>query len=122
MFKAPNAFRVRAGSMATDDSFGNNGLFMVATNSGADVLRIIASDGAGWEHVSVSLATRCPTWEEMCDVKGLFWEPEDCVAQLHPPQSQYVNCHPFCLHLWRPANGSFFPLPPSCLVGPVTPS
>lgn len=32
-------------------------------------IAIIASWGGGWEHVSVSLARRCPTWEEMCIIK-----------------------------------------------------
>jgi len=65
-------------------------------------LRVIASAAGGWEHVSVSLRTRCPTWEEMCYVKGIFFGEEETVMQLHPPKSQYVNHHPYCLHLWRP--------------------
>lgn len=79
------------------------------TNSGAFVgkfgsarLSIIASDGFGWDHVSVSLATRCPTWDEMCWVKRLFFEPQEIVMQLHPAESDYVNNHSHCLHLWRP--------------------
>lgn len=79
------------------------------TNSGAFLgkcgsarLSIIASDGGGWDHVSVSLATRCPTWEEMCWVKRLFFEPDEVVMQLHPAETDYVNNHKFCLHLWRP--------------------
>lgn len=67
-------------------------------------LRIISS-GIGmpgeWEHVSVSCADRCPTWDEMAMVKGLFWDEEETVVQFHPPRSQYVNAHPYCLHLWR---------------------
>ena len=66
-------------------------------------LRCIADNGGGWEHVSVSLnRPRVPNWDEMCFVKEVFWEPEDCVVQYHPPASQYVNCHPHVLHLWRP--------------------
>lgn len=65
-------------------------------------LRVIASDGMGWDHVSVSTENRCPTWEEMCFIKDLFFESEEAVMQLHPPKSQYVNYHPHCLHMWRP--------------------
>jgi hypothetical protein len=65
-------------------------------------LRVIFSDGIGWNHVSVSLPTRCPSWEEMCYVKNVFFDPEETVMQLHPPESTYVNNHPFCLHLWQP--------------------
>lgn len=79
------------------------------TNAGAFVgkcrsarLHIIASDGGGWDHVSVSLPTRCPTWDEMCWVKRLFFEPHEVVMQLHPAESDHINNHQHCLHLWRP--------------------
>jgi hypothetical protein len=85
-------------------------------------LTVIASDGTGWgdgdglegppwEHVSVSLPSRCPNWPEMAHVKALFWEPEECVVQFHPPRSEYVNRMPYCLHLWRPL-GFDIPTPP----------
>jgi hypothetical protein len=81
-------------------------------------LRVQASDDFdGWEHVSVSLIDRTPTWAEMCRIKGLFWDEEDTVVQFHPPKSEYVNCHPYCLHLWRWTGGEF-PRPSSTLVGP----
>lgn len=53
-----------------------------------------------WEHVSVSLFNRCPTWREMKFVKDLFWRPEELVVQFHPPHSSYVNQYENCLHLW----------------------
>ena len=78
-------------------------------------LRVIASDGGGWDHVSVSLADRCPTWEEMCAIKRKFFMPEECVVQFHPPESEYVNCHPNVLHLWR-KQGAVVELPPRSFV------
>jgi hypothetical protein len=114
-FKVPNKYRVREGRMASDESFGNNGAFIVSLRHKQDVF-VIASEGLGWEHVSVSRRDRCPTWEEMCQIKDLFWDAEDCVVQFHPPASEYVNNHPRCLHLWRQI-GSEFPLPNSLLVG-----
>jgi hypothetical protein len=82
------------------------------------VLRIVASDdqGEGWEHVSVSHAKRVPDWDEMCYVKSLFWLPQETVMQLHPPEAEYVNNHPRCLHLWRSTKVPI-PLPPSIYVG-----
>jgi hypothetical protein len=53
------------------------------------------------EHVSVSLRKRCPTWDEMCIVKDIFWGGDELVCQFHPTKSQYVNIHPYCLHMWR---------------------
>ncbi len=75
-----------------------------------------ANDDVPWEHVSISCHNRCPNWTEMCFVKDLFWEPEEAVMQLHPPKSDYVNQHPYCLHLWRPLTETI-PLPPSIAVG-----
>ena len=80
-------------------------------------LRVIFSDGDGWEHVSVSTPSRTPNWTEMCFIKSVFWHEEDTVIQFHPPKSEYVNNHPYCLHLWRPNDGLVIPLPPSILVG-----
>jgi len=111
-------YRIKEGRLSSDKSYGNNGAFMVPYRfSGATLLGIIVSDGEGWDHVSVSLKNRCPTWEEMCWVKDLFFEPHEVVMQLHPAKSEYVNHHPYCLHLWRPQNRSI-PLPPTEFVGP----
>jgi hypothetical protein len=56
-----------------------------------------------WEHVSVaSRSGPCPSWELMASVKALFWRDDEAVIQFHPPRSEYVNAHPYCLHLWKP--------------------
>ena len=115
MFHVPEEYRVLTGPLASDLTHGNNGTFRIRLLQG-QVLYVIASDGFGWEHVSVSRSDRCPTWGEMCQIKCLFWDDEDCVVQYHPPLKEYVNNHPFCLHLFRPI-GADFPMPPSILVG-----
>lgn len=117
-FRVPNQYRVRTGFMGSDDSIGNAGLFFAKGPDRKErtPLKIIASDGEGWEHVSVSLPNRCPTWAEMCFVKSLFWGDDDCVMQLHPPKSDWVNNHSYCLHLWRPISQDI-PRPDSMLVG-----
>lgn len=93
-----------------------NGAFMFKGG-----LRVIASDSTcegseGWEHVSVSLATRCPTWEEMCFVKALFWKDDEVVFQLHPAKDKWISNHPYCLHMWRKIDADP-PLPPGIFVG-----
>lgn len=112
MMRAPETLRLTSGSYASSPGSGPFGAFLIA--DGSDSIRMIAS-GADelipWEHVSVSLQFRCPRWDEMCLVKGLFWEPEDTVIQFHPAASRYVNEHKFCLHLWRPV-GVTIPEPP----------
>jgi hypothetical protein len=78
-------------------------------------LRVIASAGLGWDHISVSHKKRCPTWHEMCRIKDIFFDDEDIVLQFHPPKKNYINIHPFCLHLWRNQNDEI-KLPPMILV------
>lgn len=60
------------------------------------------SNGMGWDHVSVSTQKRCPTWEEMCLFKYIFWPDSEACIQYHPAKQDYVNNHKYCLHLWRP--------------------
>jgi hypothetical protein len=55
----------------------------------------------------------------MTFVKRLCWDGEDVVVQFHPRESEYVNCHPHVLHLWRHTTKAF-PTPPAILVGPVS--
>lgn len=117
MFHVPHNFRIRAHpALGSTDAAGNNGAFLVPFQQFE--LRCIASDGAGWEHVSVSLAHRCPNWQEMSFVKGLFWDDTDVVVEFHPAKANYVNCHPTTLHLWRPIR-RVIPQPPAILVGPL---
>jgi hypothetical protein len=78
-------------------------------------LRVIASAGEGWDHVSVSLQHRCPTWDELEFVKRHFFKSDEVAMQLHLPPSDHINIHPYCLHLWRPHTGEI-PLPPRGMV------
>jgi hypothetical protein len=110
------AGRIRSGPYGSTAAYGLTGAFFVMGPTGAE-LKIVASDGEGWEHVSVSTDRRPPNWAEMCFVKDLFWADDELVIQFHPPKDEYVNCHPHCLHLWRPTNAEV-PTPPSSLVGP----
>ena len=109
-FHVPEQFRVRSGPAASTEKDGNNGQFRVKG------MFVVASDGLGWEHVSVSTTGYTPTWSDMCKIKDIFWDPEDLVVQFHPRKSRYVNNHPFCLHMWRPID-RWIPEPPPELVG-----
>ena len=94
-----------------------NGAFKVYINGRS--FFCVASNGGGWEHVSVSPCNRKratpPTWAEMCEIKHMFFEDEETVVQFHPPRSEYVNIHPYCLHLWRPTSAEM-PKPPKIFV------
>ena len=122
MFHVPNKYRIRGCSLlSSDDSFGNNGAFLVPLNIENNInAQVIVSDGEGWEHVSVVIIDNrmpeTPTWDEMCIIKDMFWDEEDTVVQYHPPKSEYINNNENCLHLWRKI-GFDFPLPDSTLIG-----
>ena len=117
------AGRLHAGSFRSPPR-ARYGAFLCPGPSGR-TLKIMAHDGMdpddpsyGWEHVSVSIdGKHPPNWQEMCWVKDQFWFEDETVLQFHPKKSEYVNCHPNCLHLWRNV-GLDHPLPPAILVGP----
>ena len=121
MFHAPNEYRITTGPFASSSLDGNEGAFEILRNQ--CLLICISSAMLRWQHVSCHKiitqqrrkARKIPTWNDMCFVKGLFWDEEDCVIQYHPPKSQYVNDNPFVLHLWLPV-GIEIPLPPRELI------
>jgi hypothetical protein len=88
--------------------------FFVLMHKGAE-LRMMsggeAHEGMPWEHVSVSLHDRCPTWDEMSLVKDLFWLPTETVIQFHPPKVKHINFMEYCLHLWSRSD-VVYELPP----------
>lgn len=81
------------------------------------------ADGVDWEHVSVHGVTvvpgnfmnYTPSWLEMCWIKDQFFEPHECVMQLHVPTAEHINTHAHTLHLWRPTKAEI-PRPPQILV------
>ena len=93
-----------------------NGMFHIPSATGRHVLCVIASDGEGWDHVSVSRERKIPSWTEMEQVKRLFFKDNECAMQLHVPVSSHISCHPRTLHLWRPHQFEI-PRPPPHLVG-----
>jgi len=119
MFKVPERHRVKDGVMGSTSEIGNNGCFQLKIND--RLYKIVASQDLGWEHVSASPIValgriqKPPTWEIMCEIKTRFWGKQDIVLQYHPAEKDYVNCHPFTLHLWRPTDEKI-PTPPKWMV------
>lgn len=95
----------------------NFGIFIIPSIQDRKPIKVIFSRGAyGWDHVSMSKQKHTPSWNEMCWLKGLFFDDEETVMQLHPPKSEWISNHDNCLHLWRPIDQTI-PMPPSMLVG-----
>lgn len=118
MFQVPHQHRVQDPRLPyeqNEKTCPDYGAFLLPPKIGNRRVFTIASNGMGWEHVSVSVRqgkrVLTPNWEEMAYVKRTFWGEEDCVVEYHPPKSEYVNCHPNVLHLWRPI-GIEVPRPP----------
>ena len=95
----------------TGDS--GNGVFMIPYKKMK--LYVIASNGHGWDHVSVSAKGRAPTWEEMEHIKRLFFKDDETAMQLHVPPSEHINLAMNALHLWRPQCENI-PRPPHYMV------
>jgi hypothetical protein len=107
---APPAFWNPTGNLGVG-GLGDDlcGCFVMKYGPGV-TLRIIASNGDGWDHISVSHVNRCPTWEEMSWVAQKFFG-EDTAIQLHVGAKRHINNHKNCLHWWRP-QAFELPLPP----------
>jgi hypothetical protein len=93
----------------------DGGAWTLTSADDGNVLRIIASDGGKWDHVSVSRADRIPTWPEMEQVKRAFFRTNETAIEYHVPPSDHINRHEFCLHLWRPQHGAI-PRPPANMI------
>ena len=92
-----------------------NGVFSVPSELDQLPLNIIASDGNGWDHVSVSRNDRLPRYEEMRQVVRLFFKDTETVMELHVPKKEHINRSEHVLHLWRPQNVDI-PQPPHYMV------
>lgn len=110
-----NEFRI---DLFGDGMLGDeyNGAFKIIIKG--EKYKVVASNGRGWEHVSISPANshKIPSWNVMCILKDMFFNEEEVVMQLHPKKSEYINNMNTCLHLWKPI-AETIPTPPSILVG-----
>lgn len=90
------------------------GAFLVRRNSGKP-LRVIASWQLDWDHVSVSLATKTPTYQDMKMVRRIFFKDDEWALEYHPPPKDYISVNDNVLHMWRPQSGTI-PTPPKYMV------
>jgi len=96
-----NRWRVRAGTMGSDETSGWNGAFIIPLEG--EIWHVVLSDGMGWRHLSVKNAQKkvLPSWGIMSRLKELFFSDDAWVVQFHPAKEDAVNDHPYCLHLWE---------------------
>ena len=107
-YRDVGADAIRAYGWTGDETCG---AFLVPSPIDRAPMRVIASSGFGWDHVSVSRRNRCPNWQEMEHVKRLFFNDDEVAVQYHVAVANHINLHPHCLHLWRPLHVEI-PMPP----------
>lgn len=106
---AAEKYRITDGPLASNITCGFNGAFLIPYKR--FILNVMVSDEEGWDHVSISVSNRIPTWYEMKYIKELFWEDYETVVQFHPCKDEYVNDQHNVLHLWK-KQGIEYVLPP----------
>jgi hypothetical protein len=63
-------------------------------------LVLVTIDG-GKYHLSISTEKEIPTYEELKQARYQFIPDDAFMAQIFPPKSDFVNAHPYCLHLFE---------------------
>lgn len=115
-FRCPehlNKYRVAYQGQLGDETHG----FLKLKERG---LAIMFANSWGWEHVSVSRKSKMPSWQDMDWVRRQFWRGDCTVMQLHVPEEEHIDLHPYCLHMWRPV-GQEVPKPPHYFVAAKMP-
>ena len=82
------------------DSFGASAFL----NKGQGLLVLVSmstmENGEKFLHVSVSRRSRLPSWDDLKRVKAAFIGEEREAVHVLPKASDYINLHPYCMHLW----------------------
>lgn len=73
------------------------------------IFRVEQQSDGDWIHVSFSRRERIPSWQDVRHVKDHFIGRSRKAVIVLPPEDEYVNDHPYCLHLWSRVDGD--PLP-----------
>jgi hypothetical protein len=103
-----------AGQLDSNQTDGWNGAFIVPLEG--EMWQVIISDQCGWRHLSATNAQKkqLPSWHIMCRLRDAFFPDDAWVVQFHPPKEDYIDIHPYVLHLWECLDG--FPTPIFALV------
>jgi hypothetical protein len=113
--KLRKAERWRIKGQGGTEADGWNGWFLVPLDG--EMYQVIIADGMGWRHLSISNAQKkmLPSWQTMCRVKDLFFGDDCWACQFHPAKADYINDHPWVLHIWQPLDVEL-PQPPVVMV------
>jgi hypothetical protein len=65
-----------------------------------EVQCILVKEPNGW-HLSMSTKSRLPTYDEMKEIRYQYVPDDVYMAQIFPPKKEFVNVHPYTLHLYQ---------------------
>jgi hypothetical protein len=83
------------------EAFGPDGRRFWHHASATSVIATRADhDGQEWLHASIAHPDRMPTWDELKALKVALVGAARFAYLVFPPAWQYVNQHPYALHLW----------------------
>ena len=125
MFKVPEHYRVKTGKYASTEAEGNNGMFVIPTNS-KKYIYALAKEINGYEILSIHVSDHLkaikgqplvvtPSHDILKQMRDLFWGQEDRVVQIHfplPERANFYNSN--VIVLYRPKERSL-PAPPAAL-------
>lgn len=63
-------------------------------------LVIVTIDDGAW-HLSISTRSALPSYKEMKEARYRFLPNEIYMAEIFPPQEEFVNVAPYCRHLYQ---------------------
>lgn len=93
--------RVLPGNYRQLEDYANAGYFTRA--DGMTIISEVAEyEKRLWLHVSCAFADRLPSWADLREVKTVFCGPKRLALSIQPSEAEYVNVHPYVLHLWCP--------------------
>lgn len=75
--------------------------FLIPAVSATATITAIDFKDDDFEHVLLNPKNRLPTYEEMANLKDIFWNQNEVTIQVHPSKSDYINIENYTLHLWR---------------------
>jgi hypothetical protein len=80
---------------------GSGGVALMRFGMGAIVAAGFERDRRLWVHLSVSRQAMLPTWKDLTLARDEILGPEVKCIIVVAPESEHVNIHPFCMHLWH---------------------
>ena len=93
--------RVLPANYAQQEDYANAAFYR--RQDGMTVISEVAVyDKRMWLHVSCAFADQLPSWTDLREVKTVFCGPKRLALSILPSEAEYVNIHPYVLHLWCP--------------------